>query len=151
MVTHVRYDIHCTYALAAAAEGRAGPVAGRPARRLRGGRGATCPGGECAFVDPRACDAVTCQGDDLLSCPHGIQGWPVDCTFGSDALTCVPSEGACGAATPECEPCAQACDGTLARLCYGGVWLDWDCGAFLGATCALGDDGDLRCKAPGWP
>ena len=151
---------------------------GRLHRTDCAGRGLSCyqpAGGEALCVEstsPCAGGPFWCEGSAIASCYGDFQPMRFDCAY--VGMACDDSEGGfahCGApfAAPPCtftgadfdaaqcpgpvgcEPGAVQCDGSIARLCTGGAWLDFDCAEMAGGQCYQIGQVDIRCVAPNWP
>ena len=119
------------------------------------GRNCVAEGGRafCAITGT-SCMADRCDGDVRIDCYEGMEGFRVDCDEIVPGLTCVEREERVRCGVPEGQEQCQAgqarCEGSIARVCIGGQWMDFDCSQFLNAGCqTVGDD--IRCKSSDWP
>lgn len=107
----------------------------------------------CALRDG-ACRSNPChEGRFLEICSSEFPVADVDCSWLDAEFSCQSDLRGCGVAAVDraCEPGRSSCDGTVARVCFGGRWIDFDCGTFWDATCELSvDSGQALCVSGAW-
>lgn len=107
-------------------------------------------GDRAACVDRLTpCSANTCDGDVLLRCHPELGVAERRCADGV-AGRCDEDEGEarCVIGAMDCADAVVECDGSIARFCVDGAWVELDCGSFQGGTCvdeSTPDEPALRC------
>jgi hypothetical protein len=98
-----------------------------------------------------ACEATRCEGNILVNCSDGFEGFRIDCAKALPGTTCTTLGGGPICGMPEaqrvCTHGEQACNGAVAQVCVGGAWIDFDCATWLNGTCQVGGEG-ITCIPP---
>ena len=102
--------------------------------------GKVCREGECV-QDAHVCAArPQCDGQVLVTCLDGHKNL-TDCSAVPGDMACDDQAAACVPVTSPCQDGEEACEGTVARLCHNGLWMEVDCRDLGFAGCSIKDAG----------
>ncbi len=102
--------------------------------------GKVCVAGECTDDSQVCASRPLCNGSVLVTCEDGRKV-TTDCSTLPGDMVCDDQAGACVSAPSPCQDGTEACNGTVARLCHGGIWMDVDCRALGFAGCTVDGQG----------